>query len=198
MAAQEIKKYALALFIEKGFEGASLTDIGNKVGIKKQSIYFHYKNKDDLFLQIVKGTVMEELESLNRFFEDSSTDKSLHDHLLHYIYHVKNRYEDPDDKKIKFLIRVMFSPPHHLKDTVMSYIMIFYRRLEQIVLSLYRNHEEEIRVDAEDGALSFMNFIDGLMTELVYVNSQSFQKRLSVCWDIYWWGIKKCNEGTSQ
>ena len=41
MTINKIKKVALTKFIEQGYEGTSLSDVANEVGIKKQSIYSH-------------------------------------------------------------------------------------------------------------------------------------------------------------
>lgn len=49
MKSNEIKEAALKFFTIHGYEGASLSLIAEEVGMKKQSIYAHFKGKDDLF-----------------------------------------------------------------------------------------------------------------------------------------------------
>lgn len=49
MKSDEIKEAALKYFTIHGYEGASLSIIAEEVGMKKQSIYSHFKGKDDLF-----------------------------------------------------------------------------------------------------------------------------------------------------
>ncbi|OQB23427.1 MAG: HTH-type transcriptional repressor KstR2 [Firmicutes bacterium ADurb.Bin182] len=44
---------ALTLFADRGFEGVSVRDIADAVGIKAASIYNHYKSKEDIFNSII-------------------------------------------------------------------------------------------------------------------------------------------------
>ncbi|MFH1335132.1 MAG: TetR/AcrR family transcriptional regulator [Candidatus Zixiibacteriota bacterium] len=48
-----ITRTALRLFLEKGYERTSLNDIAHQVGITKPAIYHHFKNKDQLFHQVL-------------------------------------------------------------------------------------------------------------------------------------------------
>lgn len=44
---------ALTLFSKKGYEGVSMRDIANAVGIKASSLYNHFKSKQDIFDSII-------------------------------------------------------------------------------------------------------------------------------------------------
>ena len=48
-----IIKTALRLFLQKGYEKTSLNHIAREVGITKPAIYHHFKNKDQLFHQVL-------------------------------------------------------------------------------------------------------------------------------------------------
>ena len=45
MRVDEIKRSALENFVVKSYEATTLDDIVKTIGIKKQSIYSHFKNK---------------------------------------------------------------------------------------------------------------------------------------------------------
>ncbi len=51
---QNILNAAINVFIEKGFEDASMRDIAAEAGLTTGAIYHHYKNKDELFYHAVK------------------------------------------------------------------------------------------------------------------------------------------------
>ncbi len=51
---ERILNEALSLFSVKGYDGVSMSDIGDIVGIKAASIYKHYSGKDDIFQTIVQ------------------------------------------------------------------------------------------------------------------------------------------------
>ena len=44
---------ALNLFAEKGFDGVSVRDIAEEVGIRQSSLYKHYESKQDIFDNIL-------------------------------------------------------------------------------------------------------------------------------------------------
>ncbi len=58
---QQIISVALDLFINNGYERTSLTDIAKQIGITKPAIYYHFKNKETLFLAVVNG-FLDEME----------------------------------------------------------------------------------------------------------------------------------------
>lgn len=56
---QEILLAALDLFSVKGYEGTSISEIAQKVGIKKATMYSHFTSKQEILDELVK-TVFEE------------------------------------------------------------------------------------------------------------------------------------------
>jgi AcrR family transcriptional regulator len=52
---EKILHLAAKEFSKKGFEAASLEEIAKKVGITKAAIYYHFKNKSDLFEKVLKN-----------------------------------------------------------------------------------------------------------------------------------------------
>lgn len=50
--AARILKAATDVFVEKGFEGASINDIANKAKINKSLIYHHFKDKENLWKEV--------------------------------------------------------------------------------------------------------------------------------------------------
>jgi AcrR family transcriptional regulator len=52
-----IAQTAKTVFAERGYQGATLDEIAHRAGMAKATIYIYYKNKDDLFLQVVEELV---------------------------------------------------------------------------------------------------------------------------------------------
>jgi AcrR family transcriptional regulator len=48
-----IVREALGLFLERGYEGTSLQDIADRVGITKPAIYYHFENKAQLSHEVL-------------------------------------------------------------------------------------------------------------------------------------------------
>jgi len=47
-----ILNVALDLFTEKGFDGASLREIAERLGVTKAAIYYHFASKDDILMAL--------------------------------------------------------------------------------------------------------------------------------------------------
>ncbi|MCT4612067.1 MAG: TetR/AcrR family transcriptional regulator [Clostridia bacterium] len=54
MRKTEIIGESLKQFMNKGYDGTSLSDIASACGITKAALYHHFKNKDDLFVSAVE------------------------------------------------------------------------------------------------------------------------------------------------
>lgn len=192
MKANEIKKSALAQFVDKGYEATTLDDIVKEIGIKKQSVYSHFKHKEDIFLQVMQDTLNKEISFLKQFFLDH-LHYELKDTLFQLLIKYKDRYIKQGDVEFKFLLRMAFMPPFHLQSTVMGQFQLYNQELEQMIKQVFLNNlnNENIKVTAEEGMISFLNFLDGILVELIYSSSsiQKFETRLKISWAIYWKGV---------
>lgn len=65
MTKQEILEHALTLFMNKGYEGASMSDLAAETGIKKASLYAHYTGKEEIFSAVFTGVVEEYRETIS-------------------------------------------------------------------------------------------------------------------------------------
>ena len=59
---KELLKCAKEEFMDKGFMGASLRNICQKAGVTTGALYFFFKDKDDLFCNVV-GHMMDRLNA---------------------------------------------------------------------------------------------------------------------------------------
>lgn len=61
---EEILAAASQIFMEKGYESASLQDIASAVGILKGSVYYYIKTKEDLLYELVRRAQAERMPVL--------------------------------------------------------------------------------------------------------------------------------------
>lgn len=190
LTKDKIKQKALTLFVQRGYNGTSLSDIGKEVGIKKQSIYTHFKSKDDLFIQVMHRVLREEDNAINKYFEGAQ-----HQYVFDILYGLielfQSRFMHEQEENVKFLLRMMFIPPIHIKETVIQEVLNFYRNIEKNVEKVLIENESALKVEPLKAKLAFMNLFDGLLVEIVYVSVESFEKRLSASWDVFVNGVKK-------
>jgi AcrR family transcriptional regulator len=58
---EEIVAEATRLFAERGYEGASMGDLAERVGLRKASLFHHFPSKDVLYAQVL-GELMENVK----------------------------------------------------------------------------------------------------------------------------------------
>jgi len=54
---QQLLRAALSLFGEKGFAATRLSEIATVAGMTRGAIYWHFKNKEDLFLELIRSRI---------------------------------------------------------------------------------------------------------------------------------------------
>ena len=64
-SAQRVLDAALVLFSEHGFDGTSLQQIADRLGVTKAAVYYHFHSKDDLLAALVEPA-FDELDGLLR------------------------------------------------------------------------------------------------------------------------------------
>jgi len=60
---QEILTTARALFIEQGYRGLSMSVLARAVGVSKAALYYHFQDKEELFLAVL-NELLNEIEVL--------------------------------------------------------------------------------------------------------------------------------------
>lgn len=137
MSAELIRDVALVHFADKGYEGASLQDIATDVGIKKPSIYAHFKGKDDLFLHVANYVFQQEKRKMITLFA-SRKNYSLEENLVYFFDWIVE--ENKHNEHAKFLLRVSYFPPAKLYNEVMRIVNPFFADMERLLAKYMRKH----------------------------------------------------------
>ncbi len=135
---QVILQKALCLFSVRGYDGVSVKDIANSVGIKDSSLYKHYKSKQEIFAVL--------LEEMNKRFEQAMAFYKLPQGEVEQVY---KQYGENSVEWLKKAVEAMFL--FFLDD---PYAKQF---IHLLMIEQYKNNEaaklfEEWMVD---GALGF-------------------------------------------
>lgn len=189
MTAEMILDTALVHFARDGYEGASLREIAEAVGIKKPSIYAHFNSKETLFLRVVEHAFEHERRAALAYF-DSNSGGSVADRLRGYLEMVKTDYEY--NSLAKFVWRMSYFPPRALQQEVMAIVYPFLDSFEQILVSYLNRSIRCGRLpasDAEAAAVAYMTLIDGICVELLYEDADRFQRKLAAAWPLFWKAI---------
>ena len=69
----QILDAALDVFAEHGLSAARIEDIAKRAGLSKGTIYLYFPNKEALFREVIRQTVVSQIESGERDFEHATT-----------------------------------------------------------------------------------------------------------------------------
>src|SRR3954447_26562592 len=83
---EQILNAALEVFGEHGLAAARLEDIAKRAGLSKGTIYLYFPNKEELFREMVRHTVISQIEEGERLLESSEAKATnvLREHMRHY------------------------------------------------------------------------------------------------------------------
>ncbi|TVX92357.1 TetR/AcrR family transcriptional regulator [Paenibacillus agilis] len=190
MKSKEIKDTALKFFTIHGYEGASLSQIADNVGMKKQSLYAHFKGKDDLFLQVLQDAKETELSSKLKYLSTVDAQNPKAD-LLGYLQLVIDMFQQSE--QLKFWLRMSFFPPPHLAAAINEEVIVSEQAIQTVLESKFKDwiDAKAIKEDiALVPTLAFLGVVDSIMLELAYGHDeQRLNDKLNASWTIYWRGI---------
>ncbi|RTE09136.1 TetR/AcrR family transcriptional regulator [Paenibacillus whitsoniae] len=192
MTAARIKEVALKYFANHGYEGASLADIAEEVGIKKQSIYTHFKGKDELFLALLYDALAKELSFVTSYL-DRNKARSVEALLYGFLNEYQICYETNDNTK--FYLRTAFFPPAHLYEEIVKEGYRYLDTVEALLVTVFDQAKASASIHAgvgsEAAAAAFLSVLDGIFVELLFGGSERATKRLEASWLVYWRGIRQ-------
>ncbi|MDD4600224.1 hypothetical protein SDC9_04306 [bioreactor metagenome] len=191
MTAKRILIVALKHFSAKGYDGTSLAEIAGDVGIKKPSIYAHYKSKHDLFLAVVEEVAEDYRNYRQQVLLDTKTMNF--EQRLYCIFESMIIYFLQDRSKMAFWVRVWMFPPVELRDT----ILMPWKNLNTVFVSIIENifqegiAKGEVRDgNARDMANTYLCLLDGIITRVILTDDDHYINMLPQVWQCFWAGAK--------
>jgi AcrR family transcriptional regulator len=105
-----ILESALDIFCEKNFSNVSMTEIAESIGLTKGAVYWHFKSKNDILLQLIEEMcrqterdfidiygIPESLEGLRSYYKSAIAHLSQDERYLKIHKLMFRRHEWPDD-----------------------------------------------------------------------------------------------------
>jgi AcrR family transcriptional regulator len=78
-----IVKAAGRLFREKGYEGTSVRDLANAVGLQSGSLFFHFRSKEEILLSLLEGGLRRAVAILDRHLAAAVSPREKLSAILH-------------------------------------------------------------------------------------------------------------------
>ena len=126
---QQILKAALEVFGEHGLAGARLEDIAKRAGVSKGTIYLYFPNKEALFREMVRSTIVEAIVA----GEGIPSDGSARDQLLTFM---EQYWEFVRTPAFTVIYRVVVSELHHFPDLVEFYSAEVIVRAQKLIAGI--------------------------------------------------------------
>ncbi len=103
---ERIIEEATYLFVSRGYHGISMREIAEAVGVSKAGLYYHFKDKEALFLAILTGN-LERIESLIQ--DARGAGATTYEQIGHMVRAI---FEQPPDQRA--IIRLASQEMSHL------------------------------------------------------------------------------------
>ena len=186
----KIIEAAFLKFCEKGCN-ASLSEIGKMVGLRKQSIYNYFENKDALFYEMINLEITDYYENKIKFEEIDSLETE--EKLKTIFFSLIKYFSNP--KKSKFWQWLPLIDSKELLDNVSEKLNNYQKNFLELI--------EKIFIEgAENGVFNSNNYdeifkmyiviIQGTLNSIVvhkdFVNDKTFAESI---WNTFWRNVKK-------
>jgi AcrR family transcriptional regulator len=158
---QRVFDSALAVFAEKGYEGASVREIIEHAGVTRPVLYYYFKNKEDLFCKLVEFHMERLHAQIDRAIsrQTSSADR------LRTIAVEAFRLAEHSPEVVRLILQVFFAPNYE-KERIDTERLLEMRFRSLIAVMREGIERGELRPgDPEQYARVFFAIIDGYIME---------------------------------
>lgn len=193
---ERMKQVALPLFARKGYEGTTMNEIAELVGIKKASLYAHYKGKEELFFAIYEDLEQDYVILTKRIMsecEGCSAEDKLRQMFEQYVgYYVRK----PDIQA--FWIQMLFFTPSDVYSKFYAQIKEYHNTVEKwIEEAIAEGMRTGIIPNSDPAKIRFvyLNFREGIVNGIIFLPEMNSEESIRSIWSYFWLGIKgRCNE----
>lgn len=161
---------AIKNFLTFGYDKTSLTSIANEIGIKKPSIYYHFKNKEELF-HVSLNYILESLKyeisnSMNNLHTSKEMLESLFSTFIEFHIQLSLMIDKNNIKPVN-IFNLLYSTVDRFKNTREN-IDNYYSFLKSIIVNIIETGQKrnEIRKDIKSEVISeqIIAWFEGLLT----------------------------------
>jgi AcrR family transcriptional regulator len=99
---ESIVAAAIRVFAEKGFNGASLSGIAGEAGVTRGAIYWHFKNKEMLFEELLQRMDSYHVHLVERGREEAGTPRGILRNVLREV--IRRQIDDPEWRMMQEII----------------------------------------------------------------------------------------------
>lgn len=166
----KILQGAFKLFLQKNYEKVTIADIERSIGMTRGAIFYHAKDKNELFIQVIDTYILKTHDAKYKFKHND--DCSLKEFIDSYIAGVRETMTKIESLGIKNIHRAYFSLIYQAIQYYEGFdkliTKVFHQEYElwyEVVLRAYNNKEIKQDIVVENVAKQFRYMYSGLSFE---------------------------------
>ena len=182
MSSNKIIEKAIYSFSINGYDGTSISNIAELVGIKKSTIYSHFKSKDEIFEIATEISFKTENDFAVDYF--SKKKDPILEVLEGFLISLKDRFINNEDFTINFVYKIGYRFVERYNDFIKKYYDNYYFTVENLIIKYLIR--EGIQKDlAKELAMTYTALLDGLMVSLMYCGEDRYEERKEQVWKFF-------------
>ena len=188
MTRERILAEALDLFARHGYAGARMEKIAAGVGINKASLYFHFKSKEEIFMELFRTIVESYFSFLKRIIGESSELPTRE--RLEYIYRAYLS-DSWDNREQDFWNRIYYFPPESMKDDIYRVTQEEKDRFQENLSSIFMQAAERGEIRAEEPkalAKTFYYLVTCISLSVGILSREEGLRDMDECFETFWNG----------
>ncbi|WP_125153579.1 TetR/AcrR family transcriptional regulator [Clostridium rectalis] len=188
---QRLMESAFRLFGEKGAD-FSLNEVAEEVGIKKASIYAHFKSKEDLLCKVIEKEIDTYFLKINKQIESFIKKESHVEAILKNIFIAMLSYYD-SLHKLYFWKRISLFPCKGFDEALVEKVNFLSNQRYGVVKKfLIKGIEDKVIINqpVESITLSYFSTVHGLLYSSIIYKEEDLTVHYEMVWDNFWRGIK--------
>lgn len=188
---ERLRAVATELFAERGFAGASMSDLARRIGIRKPSLYNYFSSKEELFIELLESSLDSWREaSLEALEEAGSFEERLFGHLRKT---VEFTIEHPHAMAIcrMAVTQIVDAFGDRVRGRLLEERLEYQQRLEELFKAAVEVGEM-VDVSPQVLALSWLTFLDGVLFHQLFAvadRSGIYLDHLDRLWWLFWRGV---------
>ena len=182
MSSNKIIEKAIYSFSMNGYDGTSISNIAELVGIKKSTIYSHFKSKDEIFEKATEVSFKTETDFVIDYF--SKSEGSILEVLERFIVSLKVRFVEDGNFTINFVYKIGYRFVEKYDAFIKEYCDNYYFTEENLIIE-YLIREGIEKDLAKKLAMTYTALLDGLMVSLMYCGEDRYEARKEEIWKFF-------------
>jgi AcrR family transcriptional regulator len=189
MTKQTILENALKLFMEKGYEGASMNDIAVATGIRKASLYAHFKGKESIFTAVFADILTDYVRLIEEITAEQAGESALERLERMFMEYILYCHEN---SKMYFWDRYFYYPPAFIAETMQRETQ---ETQEQFLDAITRCMERGIRSgeirphSVPESVLAYYYLMIGIAMSVKLYDEETLRRDTGAAWNGYQHGL---------